>query len=560
MNLAKPMQPIIRLPILFIASAALCALWLLAVLVFVTDGVEGRTITVDDDGGAEYEKIQDAINASDDGDTIRVHDGDYKENLVIEKSVSLIGNGSAETSIDGDGSTVVYVSANHVNISGFTLMKGNTGIYIDSDHNRIFDNYCAENNQGISLRNSHYNHITNNSFFSHTYYSISLDSAEHNTIANNTCVETGSGISVYESHYNIFENNTITAMNSSDIRIYGSSHSVFKGNKMNGGGIRIIGNYSIDFWNTHWIDTSNSVKGRPVYYFTNDTGKTVPAGAGQIIISNCKDMTVKEQDISNLSMGLMIAYSSGITVENNSCMSNNMYGIYLVHSELCTIQRNSMGLNKRDGIMADHSGNNLIHGNIVQSNWKNGIFLGYGTNNQIVENIISDNGKDGIYIYESDGNIISQNQLKGNDNGIHLRGSSKDNVASMNNITRNKYHGVCAYENRGDTINAINNWWGDASGPCHSSKNPNGKGDKVSNYVKYDPWLRDPQSSPEEDDDDDFSLFGMNGYIVLGLAGVPFLIGLLIFAANVGKTSKGSERTPERFSESSEEEMGNHMK
>jgi hypothetical protein len=38
------------------------------------------------------------------------------------------------------------------------------------------------------------------------------------------------------------------------------------------------------------------------------------------------------------------------------------------------------------------------------------------------------------------------------------------------------------------TLNAENNWWGDASGPTHSA-NPGGTGDAVSDYVDYDPWL-----------------------------------------------------------------------
>ena len=45
--------------------------------------------------------IQDAINASEDGDTIRVFAGRYEENIEVNRSVSLIGNGSDVTTIYG---------------------------------------------------------------------------------------------------------------------------------------------------------------------------------------------------------------------------------------------------------------------------------------------------------------------------------------------------------------------------------------------------------------------------------------------------------------------------
>ena len=41
-------------------------------------------------------------------------------------------------------------------------------------------------------------------------------------------------------------------------------------------------------------------------------------------------------------------------------------------------------------------------------------------------------------------------------------------------------------------VDARGNWWGDASGPYHPTKNPNGKGNRVSDYVIIEPWLPKP--------------------------------------------------------------------
>lgn len=61
----------------------------------------GETIIVAQDGNGDYENIQDAIDNADEGDTIRVYGGIYEENVVVDETLSLMGNGSEETTIDG---------------------------------------------------------------------------------------------------------------------------------------------------------------------------------------------------------------------------------------------------------------------------------------------------------------------------------------------------------------------------------------------------------------------------------------------------------------------------
>lgn len=41
-------------------------------------------------------------------------------------------------------------------------------------------------------------------------------------------------------------------------------------------------------------------------------------------------------------------------------------------------------------------------------------------------------------------------------------------------------------------VNAENQWWGSASGPYHSTTNPNGTGNRVTSGVDYDPWRTSP--------------------------------------------------------------------
>ena len=93
-----------------------------ALLFLMACGVEGRTITVDDDGEAEFTSIQDAINVSVDGDSVQVWDGEYREALIVNKSISIIGNGSEKTSLNSDSelATITLIS-NLISIQGFTI-------------------------------------------------------------------------------------------------------------------------------------------------------------------------------------------------------------------------------------------------------------------------------------------------------------------------------------------------------------------------------------------------------------------------------------------------------
>lgn len=112
----------------------------------------GKSIIVDDDGGRDYKFIQSAINDADPGDTIFVYSGVYDENIVIRKTISLIGNGSTDTVIDGrhhNGLDTVRVLADWVNISGFTLKNSGGRINFDAG-------LQIENRNSVSLTHRSY--------------------------------------------------------------------------------------------------------------------------------------------------------------------------------------------------------------------------------------------------------------------------------------------------------------------------------------------------------------------------------------------------------------------
>jgi len=145
-------------------------------LAFNVQPVKARTIVVPDD----YPTIQQAINAASSGDTIFAHSGLYYENLVVNKSVSLIGEDKYTTIIDGNHTgDVVYVTANFVNISGFMIRNSGTdsqaGILVgrqwnlQSVGNNISGNTVINNYYGILLACSFNSTISNNNVTLNTF-------------------------------------------------------------------------------------------------------------------------------------------------------------------------------------------------------------------------------------------------------------------------------------------------------------------------------------------------------------------------------------------------------
>lgn len=119
---------------------------------------EPTTWTVDDDGPADFSKIQDAINAANPGDTIYVNSGTYYENVVVNKNdLTVVGENSSTTVIDGSGTgTVVQVSARNVKVGGFTIQNSGytlpaTGIWITGKNVTIEGNILQYNSDGIYL-------------------------------------------------------------------------------------------------------------------------------------------------------------------------------------------------------------------------------------------------------------------------------------------------------------------------------------------------------------------------------------------------------------------------
>ena len=190
-------------------------------------------VYVDDDfdenttgwGYDHFNNIQDGIDAVNESGTVYVFNGTYYENVVVNKTIDLIGEDKNTTIVDGgESGDVVYVSADTVNITGFTIKNSghgyypnppyfDSGIHIDSDNCTVFRNVITDNNgYGISLNHSSYTKIIGgNIIINNQIGEINLSYSNNNTIKNNIIKNSdlGGRWGLFNSYDNLINHNTV---------------------------------------------------------------------------------------------------------------------------------------------------------------------------------------------------------------------------------------------------------------------------------------------------------------------------------------------------------------
>jgi parallel beta-helix repeat protein len=370
--------------------------------------------------GATYTSIQSAINAASNGDTIRVWAGTYTENVVVNKILSVIGNGSSATIVDGNnGGTVISITTNWVNITDLTVKKsGNNwnskhcGIKLNSVDNVTIEGVNSTDNLvGIIFLSSKDCTIQQNChIFENDKHGIYMYQSDENEIDAISIYDNdddnnndGDGINMSQSDNNLIENNIIE-------------------NSFGGNGNQQYG-----------------------IFMEESDGNTI--GRGNNILRNKVDGVYLDKKCDdNL-------------IENNIISSNDGNGISLNgdstdHPKDNTINNiNDIQDNGDNGIYLYYSGasgnDNVIDENYISGNSDSGIYLEYSDYNEIKNNDIighSTNGKAGVQLYDSDSNTIEGNDIgetnDGNYYGIYLDSNSDSNTIDENIIKDSSSFGV----------------------------------------------------------------------------------------------------------------------
>lgn len=176
----------------------------------------GSTINVPDDFAA----IQLAIDSVENGDEIIVQPGEFRENLIIDKSISINGVGQASSLpviVPAAGGSAIELLHDGISLSGLKIANeegsAKTAISITSNNNSIHDIEITgkyEDDFGIYLLDNKNNSIFNCTLKQVYRAGIYVLNSSENLIYNNNIFKCQNGIYLRYSSGNRLSNNTIS--------------------------------------------------------------------------------------------------------------------------------------------------------------------------------------------------------------------------------------------------------------------------------------------------------------------------------------------------------------
>lgn len=415
-----------------------CPTSILLVLMLATVGAGSNAFLVDCAGHGDFFKIQDAIDASEAGGEITVLKGTYRENLVVDRSITLLGDGRPVVEGDETIEPLIVINASGVVVDGFVFAGGSydrsletvecdsAAVLILSDGSKIINNTISGSpGHGIFIQNStghlvsankiHDNLLAGIRLFGVNYstietsevyrnaYGIFIESSQENWISKSEVWGNGAdGITFAASYRNEFSSNSIHNNSENGIRLSESNNNIFVANI-----IRDCRNSGIDIYRSD----SNMITMQTIE-ICNEMGINIDSSNNNVIVQN----VLSDNDLN----GVAIRGSSFNTVSKNLIRNNRESGISLRgESDHNLIMKNDISGNKRYGLVLDDSDLNFVQENEIRRNG-DGIIIRYSSDVNVIENEIADNvfGVSLEFVHNA---VVSKNQIANNTrDGIRL--------------------------------------------------------------------------------------------------------------------------------------------
>lgn len=306
-------------------------------LILIAGTAEAATVTVSKNGEANYTIIQEAINNVKDGDTILVYNGNFTENVIVNKSVSIKSNsGNPDDTIiqaSNPGEHIFNVTEDDVTISGFKI----TGA----------SNIVTSPTAGVHLEGVN-NSIISNNKLSNNVIGIDLQSSDHNMLNKNTVSDNERGISLTNSNGNDLINND-AFNNRFGIYFWGSKNNILSYN-----------NASSNEEDGIWIEdgsNNNTLRNNMVSNSNDD---------GILLTESSNNNTMSGNNVTLSLVGVQITDSNNNTVKNNFISNNSRIGISIIRNSSNNTVKDNFLSNNSESIVTESSTNQIYNNKIKE--------------------------------------------------------------------------------------------------------------------------------------------------------------------------------------------------
>ena len=358
-----------------------------------------------------------------------------RDNTVNGKAIIYL-EGEKNQEIDDDTGQALLVDCENITVEGLTIYDCCIGVQLirsyncNIKNNLIVDNYdsgivCTDSNDNVIMNNiigscyssgigilrySSFNGIINNSIMG-SIYGVEIYDSRNNTVYENDIKNNIYGVNLVGHSIdniissNIISNNTQAGLSVShhdSYFIYISDNTVSYNSFYNNGIILRDSRLT--------TVTNNMINGKPLVYLDGVSHKNID-DAGEVILINCKNIKVENQDLSNTSIGIQLIQTNHCEILKNNISSNDYYGIWIWESNDNNIKNNFITNNRYNGIIIEYSNRNTIKFNEIRENDYGIYFYDYiewewefpltSKSNKIIKNNIFQNRKQDAFFHNS---------------------------------------------------------------------------------------------------------------------------------------------------------------
>lgn len=290
----------------------------------------------------------------------------------------------------------------------------------------------------VYLSNAHNGTFRNNNVTSN-YIGVTATSCERLVVANNTISDTVYyGLNLMLCNGTLVLNNSIGGSRFFGMVVNDCIGAVLRDNAFVDDGIEMWGNVPEEY-NTHQIDTSNSVNGLPILYYSNEADVVVDSvPVGQLIFANCSGIQAAGLDISGPEVAVISAFCSNETISDSS-FANAPYCLWFSEVSNLWIHNNSISDACNDhmyivdpgmAIYAYMCDGVFIENNVV-NNSDFGAFLGRVSDVLFRYNTVSfGNYASAFGAYSAVNVLVEFNELHSKDGAVGLSDSVNCSVAN----------------------------------------------------------------------------------------------------------------------------------